>query len=421
MIRLFRKYLGVACAAAAAACAVCGAGGQAMAANALYSFPNPQDSPYLSVVDSTPAAAGSLYGVAPQSNYSERGYVFGLMKSSGTYTFQTLYTFCNQDSCSDGRYPVGRLVMDTSGNLYGVTAAGGLSNTQSDGTVFELMPNADRSAWTLVTLYKFCQLANCADGMSPSGGLTYAGATAGALYDGTSPLYGAAGTADGHGMVFVLKRARNGVWKEKILHEFCRKDGCTDGAQPTLVVADPSGNLVGIASGGISFNGVVFRLDASQHYRSKVLHRFCSKQNCYDGGYPMDIGMDSGGHIYGVTLQGGRKDDGVLFGIGGGGYEILHQFCKSQSTDGCIPLTLLVTAGGSLFGTTAFDNVHGGGEIFAYDASGYHQISYLCAQQNCSDGAYPWGLAYDGGSALYGTTSSGGSADNGVIYEQDLP
>jgi hypothetical protein len=36
-----------------------------------------------------------------------------------------LYSFCLKGNCVDGEYPNGKLVMDTSGNLYGTTDTGG--------------------------------------------------------------------------------------------------------------------------------------------------------------------------------------------------------------------------------------------------------------------------------------------------------
>jgi|HubBroStandDraft_1064217.scaffolds.fasta_scaffold09691_2 uncharacterized repeat protein (TIGR03803 family) len=64
------------------------------------------------------------------------------------------------------------LIQATNGNLYG-TSQGGQTETQCDergtttcGTIFQVTPTG-----TLTTLYEFCQLANCADGYSPTGAL----------------------------------------------------------------------------------------------------------------------------------------------------------------------------------------------------------------------------------------------------------
>jgi hypothetical protein len=374
--------------------------------------------PYLSVVDPTNGSPGSLYGVATQGGGNSAGYVFALVKSGTVYTYQSLYDFCGAADCADGANPIGRLVLDVNGNLYGVTEAGGLSAQQPYGTAFELVPNSDHSHWTRVTLYNFCQQSDCADGLMPVGGLTYAGETTGALYDGTSPLYGVASNYAG-GLVFKLTKGKSG-WKEAVVRKLCLKSGCVDGDDPTQVLADATGNLVGIAGGGKNHGGVVFRLDASSRYHENVLYAFCHKTNCADGSLPADLGMDASGHIFGVTDQGGENNNGVLFGIDANGYKVLHVFGK-HSGDGGEPDTALVTSDGIIYGTTLADNtVNRGGSLFSYDASGYHIVDYFCTLQFCSDGLGPWGLAYDGGSSIFGTTKFGGSNAAGVIYEAPL-
>jgi hypothetical protein len=377
----------------------------ASASSDLYDFCCYSDQPYLSVVDPTPAAAGTLYGVASQIDFGSVGYAFALVKSGSTYAYKTMYRFCSESDCTDGFNPVGRLIVDTSGNLYGVTQSGGLSNSQPYGTVYELIPNADHSQWTHATLYEFCQRAACADGLTPPSGLTYAGATTGQLYDGKSPLYGVA-AGNGHGLVYRLTRKKN-VWSEKVIHQFCRKSGCPDGDGPTEIVADASGNLIGIAGGGKGHGGIVFRLDAANAYREQVLYSFCHKPSCSDGSIPVDIGLDSSGQIYGVTDQGGSGNAGVFFTIAAGSYKAY----TNLGTDGIEPNTVLVTPDGKVFGTTRV------GLLFSYDSSGIHTLSDPC----CSGGVQPFGLAYGGGSALFGTTEFGGASGAGLIYEQDLP
>jgi uncharacterized repeat protein (TIGR03803 family) len=72
---------------------------------------------------------GNLYGTTDAGGASNDGTVFEVAHGSGTIT--TLASF----NGSNGRWPVAGLIMDSSGNLYGTTGGGGASN---DGTVFEL-------------------------------------------------------------------------------------------------------------------------------------------------------------------------------------------------------------------------------------------------------------------------------------------
>ena len=77
---------------------------------------------------------------------------------ASAYTMKTLYSFCSQAQCADGLTP-SMLTMDSSGNLYGSASAGG-GDGRGRGVIFELAPNADKSAWTYTVLYRFC--AGCA-------------------------------------------------------------------------------------------------------------------------------------------------------------------------------------------------------------------------------------------------------------------
>ena len=77
-------------------------------------------------------SVGNLYGV----NYSpfSDGYVFKLTPSGSGWAFTTLHTF----SGSDGSAPNGQLVLDSAGNLYGITTETG--GTDNDGVVWEITP-----------------------------------------------------------------------------------------------------------------------------------------------------------------------------------------------------------------------------------------------------------------------------------------
>jgi len=84
-------------------------------------------------------SAGNLYGTTTGGGYqggggiSPSGVVYKLTAAANAPWPQTvLYTFTGQ---TDGGYPYGGLLIDTAGNVYGTTVAGGTSN---NGTAFEL-------------------------------------------------------------------------------------------------------------------------------------------------------------------------------------------------------------------------------------------------------------------------------------------
>src|ERR1051326_7236554 len=66
-----------------------------------------------------------LYGVSAGGAHG-KGYVYRYNVSTGV--FKDLYDFCGSTNinglCSDGNDPDGKLVIDTSGNLYGTTFLG---------------------------------------------------------------------------------------------------------------------------------------------------------------------------------------------------------------------------------------------------------------------------------------------------------
>src|SRR5437867_848656 len=75
---------------------------------------------------------------------------------------EVLYKFCSQgqlDGCPDGGVPVGGLIMDGAGNLYGTNSLGG---KYGYGTVFQLTPTG--TGWSETVLYNFCSQPNCIDG-----------------------------------------------------------------------------------------------------------------------------------------------------------------------------------------------------------------------------------------------------------------
>jgi len=76
--------------------------------------------------------------------------------------YRTLYAFTGG---MDGGSPVASLILDQAGNLYGTTVVGG---AHSVGTVFELTPKAGGS-WTKKVLLNF----NFKNGALPLGGLIF--------------------------------------------------------------------------------------------------------------------------------------------------------------------------------------------------------------------------------------------------------
>ena len=85
--------------------------------------------------------AGNLYGTTQYGGANGDGNVFELTPSGGSWSYTDLHDFTYG---SDGGVPRSRLVLDSSGNLYGTTFGGGANpcGGYGCGVVFELTPSS---------------------------------------------------------------------------------------------------------------------------------------------------------------------------------------------------------------------------------------------------------------------------------------
>jgi uncharacterized repeat protein (TIGR03803 family) len=245
-------------------------------------------------------AAGNLYGTTNQGGVNSVGTVYKLSKTSGgKWVEQIIHNFTGLDS-----YPVGSLLVDSAGNLYGVTSQG-----SGVGTVFELKPTT-KSSWKHTVLHSF----SGSDGRDPYAGVIMD--SAGNLYGTTT--YGGSGTCQyGCGVVYELERQTGGGWKEKILHQFAN-DGI-DGVNPFgKLVMDAAGNLYGTTFYGGRATcggcGVVYELiqSAGGSWTEKIVHSFGATGT--DGANPYaELILDPEGNLYGTTYSGGTLGWGTVF------------------------------------------------------------------------------------------------------------
>jgi uncharacterized repeat protein (TIGR03803 family) len=361
-------------------------------------------------------AAGNLYGETRIGGASEAGTVFELTPNGdGTWTEEVLYSFGSQSH--DGAYPSGGLVFDAAGNLYGTTQDGGgtLGCTGDCGRVFELTPNGD-GTWTETTLYIF---VGNPDGSDPLGGLIidsagnlygttqYGGPYAygtvfeltpngngtwteqilhsfrgyktdgryprgGLVRDAAGNLYGTTfngGSTYQYGAVFGMKPKAGGGWDEGLLHSFTNNS--TDGNYPeSRLVLDAAGHLYGTTyEGGALNGGVVFELGRKPGgaWEEVILHDFKSYNHHPDGACPLaGLTFDANGDLVGTTTIGGAYDYGTVFGMkrkAGGGWDegVLYSF--SESSDG-YSYSLVVDAAGNLYGITYVGGAYGSGTVF---------------------------------------------------------
>ena len=102
--------------------------------------------------------SGNLYGTTGSGGAANSGVVFRIAPNGAE---SILYTF---SGAADGGDPAGGLIMDSAGALYGTTQRGGVFGY---GTVFKLTPRSN-SSYTETVLYSF---SGGLDGADPLGGL----------------------------------------------------------------------------------------------------------------------------------------------------------------------------------------------------------------------------------------------------------
>jgi uncharacterized repeat protein (TIGR03803 family) len=84
--------------------------------------------------------AGDFYGTCYYGGLYDAGWVFKLTHTGGLWTATDLHDF---NGGSDGAFPVGPVVLDSNGNLYGTTSLGGLRfgcEGEGCGTIWEITP-----------------------------------------------------------------------------------------------------------------------------------------------------------------------------------------------------------------------------------------------------------------------------------------
>ncbi len=255
-------------------------------------------------------------------------------------------------------------------------------------------------AQTERVIYSFCSLTNCADGSQPLSNV---------IMDAQGNLYGTTSLGETD-----FKLEPGGTLT--VLYTYCPIGGktCTDGSHSGLV-RDSAGNLYGTTDrGGVNNFGTVFQL--SSDGTLTTLYTFHGNT---DGLNP-DAGLlrDSAGNLYGTTLYGGKYYGGTIYRVDPAGKKnIMHSF-GATPTDGANPGAVVPVMDrlGNLYGTTQAGGTHGDGTVFEITAGGAESVLYNFGDTT-NDGINPLvGLAIDSEGNLYGTTTSGGTYNEGTVF-----
>ncbi|HVM92407.1 MAG TPA: choice-of-anchor tandem repeat GloVer-containing protein [Terriglobales bacterium] len=366
-------------------------------------------------------------------------------------TYQVLYTFCSQTNCTDGATPNPNLVIDKAGNLYGTTQQGG-DSLSTEGIAFKISPSGAEEV-----LFNF---ENLSTGVQPMGGLIldadgnlYGTASVGGYVQKRKNC-----GSTGCGLVFELSPSGG----ETILHDFINtltwqgrfpfgplvrdangnlfglvngfgqatQGGLfelkTDGSESVLywfggskapkdpnpgLLMDAQGDIYGTSnSGGAHHAGAVFEINPAGE--ETTLYSFGNKKALQYGTRPAaGLVMDTSGNFYGTTS--GEDSYGASFGTvfqlppGQTSPKLLYAF--QGQPDGSSPIgSLLRDAEGNLYGTTYWGGVYDQGAVYKLSPAGVETVLYSFS--GGTDGANPMGgLTMDGQGNLYGTTLRGGN------------
>ncbi len=370
-------------------------------------------------------SAGNFYGNTCSGGPTvSHGVIFKVgHTASGKYTYSIIFAFDD----TDGSCPMGQMVFDSAGNLYGATETGGppsaCNYANGCGVVFRLTPTA-KGMWKGKLLYAF--QGGTSDGGGPYGGvaLDSAGNVYGTLSSGGDVTD--CESVGGCGAVFELTPTKSGQWKETILHFFTNYTNGGDGAEPEgRLIFDKKGNFYGTtySGGGADALGTVFEFSPAGGgaYNYQQLYAFTGC-NTSTGCQPVaGVTPDAQGNLYGTVSSGEVYE----LTAPNWGYSVLLAF--NGLTDGEQPFAPVVfDKNGNLFGTTwsGPGNVHGGGTIYELSPSnGGWTETVIHSFLPGTKGNFPQGEAIyapvllDSKGNLYGSTTGGGAVGDGVIFK----
>ena len=251
----------------------------------------------------TTDAAGDLLGVTRGGGASGQGTVFEIAKTPSGYASEpaVLASFDGPG----GATPVGGLIADAAGDLFGTTSYGGTSN---QGTIFELAKTATGYADSPVALASF----NGADGGYP---------VARMIMDSTGDLFGTTpnGGAYGYGVVFELAKTGFGYYNTPAV--LASLTGVNGAIAQNGLISDANGNLFATAwQLGAPGDGTVYEIAKTPSGYSSTPVTLATFNGANGSGPNSRLVADADGNLFGTTQGGGASGDGTVFEVTGSGF-----------------------------------------------------------------------------------------------------
>jgi uncharacterized repeat protein (TIGR03803 family) len=325
---------------------------------------------------------GNVYGTTSQggSVAGAVGTIFEIPAGSSSITLIANFTGAN------GQTPMGAMILDAAGNLYGTTSAGGANG---DGEIFEVVKGSGQ----ITVLASF----SGSNGSAPDGAL---------LRDSDGNLFSTAssGGASGDGDVFELAAGSSSITD---LGDF---NGANGSAPKGALVMDSQGNLFGTTSlgGNVTADapnglGTIFEIPAGEGTLTTVYAFDGIASQLPDA----NLAIDSGDNLYFTAAFTSGQTVPVIQELpqGGGSPITLATFDNSViALNGAGPI---LDGAGNLFcddSSTVYEFVQGGSAPTAVGS---------LAAANVPQG--PLALSPSGN--LYGVTLDGGANAGGYIFQ----
>ena len=274
-------------------------------------------------------ANGDLFGTTEGGGANDDGAVFEIV-NNGTLAApsyaSTPTTLASFYGGGNGSHPHGGLIADANGDLFGTTESGGAGG---DGTVFEIVNNGTLSAPSYASTPTILASFNGSNGQVPLGsliadangdlfGTTSAGGTGNYYSDGT--VFEIAKTASGYAGVTTLVSFNALTYNNGWYYQY--------GASPMgSLIADANGDLFGTTeSGGAYGYGTIFEIVnngtlSAPSYASTPTDLVSF--NGSNGAYPYgSLIADANGDLFATTEEGGTYGLGAVFEITNSGFVV---------------------------------------------------------------------------------------------------
>ncbi len=182
------------------------------------------------------------------------------------------------------------------------------------------------------------------------------------------------------------------------------------------VTEGPNGKLYGVTvDGGANNDGVLYSYDINSNVYTDV-HDFLNISGAYPYSPPI---LHSNGYLYGTTRYGGVNNMGVIYRYDVSTNSYVHVVNFNGVNGAYANGSLIEGANGILYGMTAGGGTNGDGVLFSYTPAFNYYVK-LFDFDEVANGRYPMGsliLATDG--CLYGMTSLGGGSF-GTIFKYNI-